>query len=179
MVSLLLNYYRKPWAEIYNTPVFWKFFACSIFPFFWNFGFGAVLFLNWEKIKPYFKDRFFIWCGVYLVSFFISRYISTNIQLIDYFIDTFSMFVLSCLVISLAFSYRHLSDILKRNDISYGVYIYHMPVTNFFILFWGMDRMGSPFIYFSILVTVFIISFSSWKMIELPSLKLKRYKTAN
>lgn len=179
IVSLLLNFFRKSWENVFDYPVFWRFFACSIFPYFWNFGFGMILYLNWEKIRDFFKDKFIIWGIVYLASYLVFKYLATNNMVIDYILANITKFVLSCMVISLAYSHTYLSKILKRNDISYGVYIYHMPVANFFILYWGIDRIGNPLFYISILATVLIISFLSWKMIEYPSLKLKRYKIAN
>jgi peptidoglycan/LPS O-acetylase OafA/YrhL len=79
--------------------------------------------------------------------------------------------LLSALTIKIAFTKPHLSDTyLKRNDISYGIYIYHMPITNFLIYnnFYG-------FVGFVIaLFATITMSYMSWRLIEKPSLGLKK-----
>ena len=68
----------------------------------------------------------------------------------------FANLLLGVLTISAAFSVTSLAKILHGNDISYGIYIYHMLVVN-------------------VVVTV-IISTISWEFIEKKALLLK-YKS--
>jgi peptidoglycan/LPS O-acetylase OafA/YrhL len=61
--------------------------------------------------------------------------------------------------------------ILGNNDISYGLYIYHMPLVNFMIesgfrgLIWGAVTA---------IAATFAFAISSWAFVERPSLKRKR-----
>jgi peptidoglycan/LPS O-acetylase OafA/YrhL len=81
--------------------------------------------------------------------------------------------ILSFLIFAAAYSNDSLSDrLLKRNDISYGLYIYHMPVVNFLLAVgMGGSKMG-----FAIAIAVTIaLAFGSWIFIERPALALKKH----
>ncbi len=56
--SVLLNYYRNSLSEEYFSPIFWKFIAVSVFPHFWNFGIGMLIYLNWNRIQNLFNSDF-------------------------------------------------------------------------------------------------------------------------
>ena len=71
------------------------------------------------------------------------------------------------------FSANSLSDrLLRRNDLSYGVYIYHGPVINF-LLAKGLTGgwIGFPLAVLSTLG----LSYASWRLVEKPALNLKRH----
>lgn len=75
------------------------------------------------------------------------------------------------LIMSAAFSNRSLSDrILRRNDISYGVYIYHQPILNLLIVLGFQDILG---VILCLIFTI-IIAFVSWIFIEQPALHFKK-----
>ena len=79
--------------------------------------------------------------------------------------------VLAALVFNLAFTNGGVANkLLGRNDISYGVYIYHMPIVNL-MLFYGLT--GAFWVAFVIGAT-FMLAALSWKLIEKPALMLKR-----
>jgi peptidoglycan/LPS O-acetylase OafA/YrhL len=79
--------------------------------------------------------------------------------------------LLSLLTISFAFSFTDLSKkLLRENDISYGIYIYHMPIINSFV------SLGCKGSIWNLLILAFlttILAFFSWKLIEQRILKLK------
>ena len=78
--------------------------------------------------------------------------------------------VLCALVFSIGYSKPELSDkFLKRNDISYGIYIYHMLIFNSLIM---MDYLGF-FFYFRNTYD-FLIASISWIYLENPMLKRKK-----
>jgi peptidoglycan/LPS O-acetylase OafA/YrhL len=61
----------------------------------------------------------------------------------------------------------------RRNDISYGIYIYGWPVT-LFLLEWNFARWGAlPFMLISWAITI-PVAWASWWIVERPSLRLKR-----
>ena len=75
------------------------------------------------------------------------------------------------IVFKVAFVKPNLSDrLLKRNDISYGVYIFHMPVVNY-ILYKGFTGFV-PFLL--ALVFTVLLAMVSWFVIESPALKFKK-----
>lgn len=78
---------------------------------------------------------------------------------------------LCALIISGAFSNRSLSTtLLKKNDFSYGIYIYHQPLLNIFIVL-GLTSSTS---FLLCLLLVGLCAFLSWKLIERPVLNLKK-----
>jgi len=79
-------------------------------------------------------------------------------------------------VIALAYSGRDISHkLLHGNDISYGVYLYHMPVVNVF-LETGFKGVNIT-VLFVVLITL-ALSVLSWKIVEQPSLRLKKKPAA-
>jgi peptidoglycan/LPS O-acetylase OafA/YrhL len=80
-------------------------------------------------------------------------------------------FPLAFLVCAAAYFPMRKRDVLHGNDISYGIYLYHVPVMNMF-LFYGLT--DSP-AYTTMTVLLAIgIAIGSWMLIERPSLRKKR-----
>ncbi|MDH4944065.1 acyltransferase [Sulfurimonas sp. C5] len=81
-------------------------------------------------------------------------------------------FVLLCIVIViLVFSFKRFSSLIfKGNDYSYGIYIYHAVIINFFVYFHLVKEL--KYFFFVYLLT-FVFAFLSWHFIEKPFLKLK------
>jgi peptidoglycan/LPS O-acetylase OafA/YrhL len=79
--------------------------------------------------------------------------------------------ILSLLTISFAFSFTDLSKkLLHENDISYGIYIYHMPILNTML---SLGYMGSIWNLLFLAILTSILAFLSWKLIEQRILRLK------
>jgi peptidoglycan/LPS O-acetylase OafA/YrhL len=75
------------------------------------------------------------------------------------------------LLLAIAYTNTGLADrLLRRNDISYGMYIFHMPIVNVLVEC-GIDGWTG----FAIaLVVTTVISSMSWWWIERPALRLRR-----
>jgi peptidoglycan/LPS O-acetylase OafA/YrhL len=83
---------------------------------------------------------------------------------------------LAGLVFAVAFSWRTLSArILHGNDLSYGLYLYHMLVLNAFVAT-GISR--SPYATPLLFVIAFGLAYLSWRLVERPALQLKRRTSA-
>ena len=81
-------------------------------------------------------------------------------------------FTLAAVVIKLAYTLPWLSNrLLRRWDISYGVYIYHMPVIN--LLMWYGIAGTVASVALATAVTV-AFALASWVLVERPALSLKR-----
>jgi peptidoglycan/LPS O-acetylase OafA/YrhL len=77
-------------------------------------------------------------------------------------------FLLSCLIFSAAYSPVMLSNKLIGNtDISYGTYLYHMPIINFFLYMGFPKNYSLGALIFALTIAVSIVS---WFLIEKPSL---------
>ena len=74
--------------------------------------------------------------------------------------------------VSVAFTWRGLSArLLNGNDISYGVYIYHMPLINL-LVFYGMPGLPG---FFAAVCGTLALATLSWLVVERPALALKKY----
>jgi peptidoglycan/LPS O-acetylase OafA/YrhL len=86
-------------------------------------------------------------------------------------INPISVAFLAALILSAAFTMPWVGDAaLRRNDISYGIYIYHMPIAN--LLIWY--EVGTSWTKYSLLViATFVAAIGSWFLIEKPALRRK------
>ncbi len=80
---------------------------------------------------------------------------------------------LSLAVLSTAYTLPRLANrILHRNDISYGVYIWHMPVVNALLYLGIANTVASFGIMLAATVTIATLS---WLFVEQPAMRLKRH----
>ncbi len=87
------------------------------------------------------------------------------------FINPLLLIVLAMLIISFAYTKPELSfNLLKGNDISYGIYIYHMLWVNL-ALYLGFDNHVS---FYSVILFTIVSGYISWRMVERPILSFKR-----
>jgi peptidoglycan/LPS O-acetylase OafA/YrhL len=156
--------------------IFKKLGFVSVLPYLFNFMLGSMVYLYWNKIHFIFENKFWQWLLVYLLYIAIFSYI-LDLDINSYYITSplhiLTPILLCFLVMSLAFSHNNISHkILRENDISYGVYIYHMVVINIFIQF---GLIGDSFYLVTAFITTLTTAYLSWVIIEKRSLKLKKY----
>lgn len=140
------------------TPVVWG----------WMFLVGVLAFKNISVIQKYFR---FMWLGlpIMVVCLLIGApdsvfFASTGNRLgLIYFIGYCSV------IVYLGFGLRALK---LDFDISYGVYIWHMVVINFFLVF-------GYYTVFNVVVTTLVIAFFSWFVVEKPALEFKKSSIRN
>ena len=149
--------------------------AVTILPYLYYFLIGMIAYLLRSLIMKYLKDKFWLWTGIYLLLVYTVEF-GFNFNATSYWVSSpFNLiadWLLAAAVLSFAFSFRGISHkLLVGNDISYGVYIYHMLVVNF-LVHRGCFQNG---IYFAIAVFGTIgLAWLSWNFVEKPALKLKR-----
>ena len=137
----------------------------------YNFLYGIAIYKCWGYVRAAFEGRFFYWLAAFLAFVFLT---GARYQTWPYWPEPVRMsgyFMLSGVTISLAFSFRTLSESLIRGfDISYGVYIYHGLVLNCFIVFGWMNRWESAVL---ILPVTWALGAASWVLVERPMLHRK------
>ena len=162
----LVNYFLSINSGL-NESLIDKLVGVSFVPYLNFFLTGVIIYVFWAKIKILFEGKAFIWLIVYLSFCFFCdlkpSYHPSGFQFI-------SNFLLSILTISAAFTYPKIGKFLKGNDISYGLYIYHMLVINSMIHLGFSKRFEHLLI--AILITT-ILSIFSWVLIEKKALSLK------
>lgn len=84
---------------------------------------------------------------------------------------------LALLIFAAAFTRPGLSDlVLHRNDVSYGVYLYHMPVVNLLL---ALGLGGTARSLALALTATLLLALFSWFVVEKPALRLKRHALYN
>jgi peptidoglycan/LPS O-acetylase OafA/YrhL len=156
--------------EHQNTLVY-KLIGVSFAPWFCMFVFGILVQKNVNKILNYVSGRsFYLVFGYIVLAYFAAE---MSWLKLGNAISPLLFFPLALAIFSLAYDAPGLSGkVLGRNDISYGIYIYHMPVVNA-LLYVGFG--GATWVLLVALISTFVLAIFSWKLIEKPSLGLKRH----
>ena len=145
-----------------------KLFGVSFLPWLYMFVFGA--FISRSKELEAIIRRGSV--SGYLIAYLCSYFAASILGLPGgNEINVLSFILLACLITKVAHTKPSLSKrLVKGNDISYGVYIYHMPIVNF-LLFKGISGTTGSLVL--ALFLVFCVAAASWFLVEKPSLKLK------
>ncbi len=132
----------------------------------WLFLLGMLAYEHRHFVIPMVSDKF-LWflCGYLPLAFFLWSLDGPWLVL--------GFPLLALVVLSAAYTGRSLSQrLLRRNDISYGVYIYHMLVINGIIAY-GFS--SSEWAFFAVLGLTSVLAAGSWLLVERPALRLKTH----
>ncbi|PTV44523.1 acyltransferase [Acinetobacter oleivorans] len=170
VLSLMANFYFGS----LNENIIKKISIVSIIPHLFNFLIGSSFYIFWTKLSKFIENKFIVWFTIYVVYFLIfGVYLGKEIHAYEMtnIFQVITTVLLSLVTLSLAFSHKNLSNnLLKHNDISYGLYIYHMLVINTLV---AISFLHEPlYIPLTFIVTI-ILATLSWKLIEKPALSLK------
>lgn len=138
-----------------------------------HFCIGILIYINFDVLKRHLENKALWWLIGYVgfvllfkeyLNWYDSVYETTTISLV-------SNIILSMLTISCAFTLPNLSEkIMRGNDLSYGIYIFHMPVFNYFL---ATGVLVTAPVFMGIILLIIGIGFLSWRLIERPALQLK------
>jgi peptidoglycan/LPS O-acetylase OafA/YrhL len=143
------------------------------------FGFliGVVFYLKLPLMIRFVQGKFLLWIALYLG---VSAILSWGLNLSGWDIEknvlalVITRLLLAGVIFSLAFTSRGIAQrMLRGNDVSYGIYIYHMLIVNALI---ALGATGSLTFAALGLVAIFALAFASWRLVEKPSLRLKRHE---
>lgn len=159
--------------DVTEGSIFVKLMKISLLPYLFYFIGGALVYENWEKIKGWYINKGLFWLLLYAVyccvfSVWLKLYVPTYWPNVWALLST--ILLMQC-VISIAFTNVTISrKILNHNDISYGLYLFHMPIINLF-LFFGFQNDDKLMLW--VLLIVNCLAYLSWRFIEQPALKMK------
>lgn len=168
LLSLLFNIV---WTAYGTDSIVNKLIGVSVVPYLYSFLLGSLIYLNWNRIKSLFENRFGVWLLMYIV-YCTSFNVFPSYQLFGG-LNIISNLLLGGVTISAAFSYKKLGNLLQGNDISYGIYIYHMLVINIFV---ELELTENFWDLIWVLIITIIISIISWNFVEKKVLSLKYRK---
>lgn len=134
------------------------------------FMLGMFFELRQDWVRRFMVDRFAIWITAYMIWSAVAR--AAGVNTVGNAASPVVLIPLAGVVVSAAYSYRQTSvRVLGHNDISYGVYLYHMPIINLivstapFLMNWG-----------GLIVCVVLtsaVAAGSWAWVERPALRRK------
>ena len=145
-----------------------KLVTVSVVPWLYMFLVGVLLQRNRWFVENWLEGRITAWILVFAAAQLVTW--QSGMPVTGNNINPISVIVLGCLTISTAYSFKNASRILRGNDISYGLYIYHMPIVNS-LIFVGLKRDTMAF--FGAICSTVAVSILSWRFIENPCLRLK------
>lgn len=157
-------------APEYGTRLWYKLAGVTFAPYFYLFIAGMLLQRNWARISGALAGRGPLWLTVYMVVATAMHHfglrVGTNTP------DPWGVPFLLIAVLSLAYTRPTTSDtLLRRNDISYGVYIYHMLVVNAMIALGFVNDW--PWL-IPMTVATYLLAAISWTLVERRALARKR-----
>ena len=148
-----------------------KLLSVTVAPWLFYFLAGVLLRYAHAAFPRMFRGNALRFALVYVIWMGVQQYLGIQGATGNY-LNIVSIVLLSALVISVAFTNHTLSSrVLGTTDISYGLYIYHMPFVNLF-LEKGVVGAGAVV---GVLAIAAGLASLSWIFIERPALSLKHY----
>ena len=171
VVFFMINRIYLSHSYTYGESILSKLAGVSFAPWFYMFLIGVLAQKHFDLLHKHLSGRFFLVWGAYMLAAYIG---------VECFgagtgnaIAPVLYLLLAGVVFAAAYSGPSATNfILGKSDLSYGVYIYHMPIVNAFLFVgWG-GKLGAVL---GALCLTFSFALFSWKFIEFPSLMLKRH----
>lgn len=157
-----------------EPPIWYKLIGVSILPNLYYFTVGIIFAGIWDNLKHSLPKAILA-----LTTYILGRHIlETNIDSVIIVFDIISVVSLGYIAIYFGLNaskvfYKFTN---KIGDLSFGIYIWHMVVINYFI-FWNVnDKVQGTFLILLVIVITFVLGWISWHFIEKPALKFKNYK---
>jgi len=165
-IFILLNIFNSSFND--RDTILLKLINVSFAPWFYMFLCGAFF----AKFKEYISSILSINIFTLMLALIITYLISENLGLVwGNLINPLGYAIMVAIIIHVAFTKPGLSNrLLRKNDLSYGIYIYHMPIVNFILYNYGTGKVQ----YFFAIITAILVALLSWLLIEKPSMKLKK-----
>ncbi len=148
-----------------------KLLGVSFVPWFYMFLAGVIAQRQFPRAYRFVAGRAYLFMAAYAIA--CIYLVGDGMLRLGNGISAPLFLLLAAAVLSCAYSLPDLSwRVLGRNDISYGVYIYHMPMLNLLIF----ARMTGDFgkLAFA-LGLVMLLAYLSWRLIEKPALSMKSH----
>lgn len=171
--SVGFNIWYQPYKFMADRSSVVKLLGVSPAPYLFYFLLGAITANNWPHIKHWYEGKGILWFATYSLYCFIFCYWLHKFR-IGYWTHAYhfiSVVLLSQATIALAYTYRSLTTkLLRHNDYSFGIYIYHMPVVNTLI---SLGLTGYNYLLPLTFAASGILAYISWRFVERPFLQLK------
>jgi peptidoglycan/LPS O-acetylase OafA/YrhL len=169
IAALAMSIAITSWSSVRTGSMAARLAYVSLAPYLYLFLLGLLLQRGFASAARWLDGKGLHWLAMYLVACLVGKDVGWNVGNND--AHPVLAMLLGVTTISLAFTARHLSEqLLAGNDISYGTYIYHMPIVNACIAL-GLEG-GARWVMLTLLIT-YVLAFCSWRLVEMPFLRRK------
>jgi peptidoglycan/LPS O-acetylase OafA/YrhL len=163
---------------VYTAFMFWdtrhrviysRMAGVTVVPYLFLFLLGVAAQRHFARLRPVLAGKALYWIGGYAGASLLAYRAGLNAS--GNLLNPALVLIMTGMILSCAYTCPSLADrMLRRNDISYGLYIYHMPVFNGFIAF-GLTGTITGLV--GALAVAVACAALSWFLIERHALKLK------
>ena len=148
-----------------------KLFGVTVVPYLYLFLVGVLMQRHQELVARFLAGRALVWLLVYLAVSWLTGLAGLTVG--GNHLNPLSATVLGIATLSAAYTAPGLAErVLRGNDISYGVYVYHMVVVNALV---QLGLTGSIGWFLAAVALTVALALASWRWIERPALRLKSY----
>jgi peptidoglycan/LPS O-acetylase OafA/YrhL len=151
----------------------WDSFLLMVFavaPYLWIFILGVLIQRNLARLRGLLAGKLPAWLAGYAVVTLLAH--AAGWRVTGNAMNPVSLVVLAGVVASAALTLPSLGEkLLRRNDLSYGIYIYHTPILNLMLAYLAV---GSVLALPLLLVAAIAAAAGSWWLVEKPFLRHKR-----
>ena len=141
-------------------------------PYLWLFLAGGAAALYWRRVSRWFEGKIWWWLLAYGVAAGTDWVVKGTISLpyrIPNELTVPRALILAGLVIALAHSYSGISKWMRGVDLSYGLYLFHLPLP-FGLHYAGIG--GSGWLAAGCMAVAFVLAALSWVLVERPALMI-------
>jgi peptidoglycan/LPS O-acetylase OafA/YrhL len=158
---------RRDWFPTWNSFALVTF---ALVPYLWIFILGMLIQRNLSRLRGLFAGKLLLWLAAYGVVTWLAHAAGWRIG--GNAMNPASLLVLAGVVASAAFTLPSLGErLLRRNDLSYGIYIYHAPLLNLLLAAAVWRALALPVL----LLLAGVAAAGSWWLVEKPFLRRKRH----
>lgn len=173
--SFALLWAMTLYSEAHSEPMLLKVIGLTPLPWIGMFACGILAQRNSQVLCSLVRGRFFLFLTVYVCFAVVAFFFPAAFPLLRSNLNPMgavNFAALILLILSAAFSRPRLADrLLRRNDISYGIYIFHMPIVNALV----HRGYGGPLGLAAALMGTLAVAALSWFLIEKRVLRLRHW----
>ncbi len=152
----------------------WELLGLTPFPWIGIFAMGILAYRKRALLLPLVCERVWLFGLLYLALCLVTVMLPLSPLLAPAtrYLGTANTVGLCALVLSAAYSQRNIAaKLLRRNDISYGVYLFHLPCLNIML---SLNVPKQEIVWLLIPLTMTIATVS-WFFVEKPALALRKH----
>jgi peptidoglycan/LPS O-acetylase OafA/YrhL len=163
MLFIVLSF---TWKETYNGGAVSKLLWYSFIPHFYMFLIGVIMQRLQLYRSPAIYNKGFYWLSAYIaLNLFFSGYISPVVFQMHY------IMLLAFCIVSMAYTLPDVArKLLKGNDISYGIYIYHGLILTVIV----QEKLVGHINLFEVIGLSYALAYLSWRFVERPFIRMKK-----